>query len=366
MASGASGASGAAADRDGTGRGAGGGRGEGLRVVVVGATGNVGTAVVRALVDDPRVGSITGVARRVPTWSPPRTSWMGADLGAGAASGVGARLVECFRGADAVVHLAWRFQPTRDPVATWRANVLGSIRVFAAVARARVPALVHASSVGTYSPGPPDLLVDEFWPTHGWPDAAYSREKAYLERVLDAYESRHRQVRVVRMRPCFLFQPEAATAQWRLFAGLPPPRRLVRPALVPFFPDLPGLRFQALHTADAAEAYRLAVVRPVRGAFNLAADPVLDTRAVAEALGARPVRVPGGAVRSALAAAWWLRLVPASPQLYDLVRRLPLMDAGRAARELGWHPRRTSKEAVGGFLRGLAEGTDLPTPPLAR
>jgi uncharacterized protein YbjT (DUF2867 family) len=44
-----------------------------MRIVVTGATGNVGTAVVRALADEPRVDAITGVARRPPEWAPPKT-----------------------------------------------------------------------------------------------------------------------------------------------------------------------------------------------------------------------------------------------------------------------------------------------------
>jgi hypothetical protein len=51
-------------------------------------------------------------------------------------------------------------------------------------------------------------------------------------------------------------------------------------------PELPGLRFQVLHSADAGEAYRRAVTREVRGAFNLAADPVIDATQLAELLGA--------------------------------------------------------------------------------
>src|SRR5829696_4562092 len=62
------------------------------------------------------------------------------------------------------------------------------------------------------------------------------------------------------------------------------PARLARPGLVPVVPDLPGLRFQVLHSLDAAEAYRLALVRKVRGAFNIAADPVIDAGGLAELL----------------------------------------------------------------------------------
>ncbi|MER6926611.1 NAD-dependent epimerase/dehydratase family protein, partial [Streptomyces spiralis] len=269
-----------------------------------------------------------------------------------------------FEGADAVIHLAWAFQPTHDPATTWRTNVLGSIRVFDAVAAAHVPVLVHASSVGAYSPGPKDHAVDESWPTHGWPDAAYTREKAYLERALDTFERDHPDIRVVRMRPAFLFKAESASEQRRIFGGRFLPGPLARPELLPFLPDIPGLRVQALHTDDGAEAYRLALRHEVRGAFNLAADPPLDAEVLGELLGTRPVRLPRAAARSAIAAAWGLHLLPASPQLFDAVLRLPLMDCTRAHTELGWRPERTATEVIQEFLQGLRRGEGLDTAPM--
>ena len=133
-----------------------------MRVVVVGATGNVGTSVVRALEADESVTSIAGVARRLPGLKSGRTVWHRADV-------VTSDLSQIFDGADAVIHLAWLFQPTRNPVTTWRGNVIGSTRVFEAVAGARVSVLIYASSVGAYSSGPKDRPVNEDWPTHGWP-----------------------------------------------------------------------------------------------------------------------------------------------------------------------------------------------------
>ncbi|MER5931862.1 NAD-dependent epimerase/dehydratase family protein [Streptomyces sp. NPDC002054] len=331
-----------------------------LRIVVVGATGNVGTSVVQACADDPAVASVLGLARRAPDWRPAKTAWVAADIEPG-----GPDLAPLFTGADAVIHLAWKFQPTHRPETTWRTNVLGSLRVFEAAAHAGVPALVYASSVGAYSPGPKDRTVDESWPTHGWPEAAYTREKAYLERVLDAFEQTHPDLRVVRMRPGFLFKRTSASEQRRIFAGRLLPGRLVRPGLIPAVPDLPGLTFQALHTDDAATAFMAAVTRPVRGAFNLAADPPLDANVLAGLLHARRLPLPTAPVRAALAAAWRLHLAPASPDLFDAVLRLPLMDCSRARAELGWQPRHTAVQAVEEFLVGLREGAGMPTAPLA-
>ncbi|MDH2429635.1 NAD-dependent epimerase/dehydratase family protein [Sphaerisporangium sp. TRM90804] len=328
-----------------------------MRVIVVGATGNVGTSVVSALEADPEVTSIVGIARRLPGWAPGKTEWRAADV-------TDADLTAVFSGADAVVHLAWLFQPTHDPTVTWRGNVLGSRRVFEAVAEAGVPALVYASSVGAYSPGPKDSPVDESWPTHGWPGAAYGREKAYVERLLDLFERDHPGVRVVRMRPGFIFKRESASGQRRLFAGPLLPQRLVRPGWIPFMPDIPGLRFQALHSDDAGEAYRLAVTRPVSGAFNLAADPVIDPVELAGLLKTRLVPVSPWLARTAVATGWRLRLVPASPGLVEMALQIPVMDVTRARTELGWEPRHTSLQAIRELLDGMQGGAGMDTPPL--
>src|SRR5215217_255892 len=115
------------------------------RVVVVGASGNIGTSVIQALGAEPEVGTVVGVARRRPLWTAPKTEWVTADVAEDDLTGV-------FDGADVVIHLALLFQPTHQPTITWRSNVIGSVRVFEAVSRAKVPALVYSSSVGAYSP----------------------------------------------------------------------------------------------------------------------------------------------------------------------------------------------------------------------
>ncbi|MEV6627594.1 NAD-dependent epimerase/dehydratase family protein [Amycolatopsis sp. NPDC051106] len=329
-----------------------------MRIVVTGATGNLGTATLDALAREPRVGSLVGLARRAPAPGRGETEFVRADVEHD-------DLARLFRGADVVVHLAWLFQPTHRPERTWRANVLGSLRVFDAVAEAGVPKLVCASSVGAYSPREDDVPVGEDWPTHGWPGAAYTREKAYVERCLDVFERRNPAIDVVRVRPGFVFQRAAASEQRRLFAGPFVPGSLVRPGLVPVLPDLPGLRMQVVHAADVGDALARCVLRPVSGAFNIATGPVVDTRFVAGLLGARPVPVPRALVRAALGGAWRLHLVPATPGLFDAVLRLPVMDTSRAAAELDWAPRHDAADALRAFFSGLRSGAGGGTEPLA-
>ena len=85
-------------------------------------------------------------------------------------------LVPHLEGAEAVVHLAWRFQPTHRPDMTWHSNVVGTRRVLEACSRAGVPTVVVASSLAAYSPVDHDDPVGEDWATDGASSAAYCRE----------------------------------------------------------------------------------------------------------------------------------------------------------------------------------------------
>lgn len=329
-----------------------------MRVVVVGATGNVGTSVLRALGRDEAVESIVGIARRLPRLDVAKTEWVQADV-------TSSDLVPLFRGADAVIHLAWLIQPSRNLAVLHATNVGGSERVFGAVAEARVPALVYASSVGAYSPGPKDRRVDESWPTNGIESSFYSRHKAEVERLLDRFGDEHPRIRVIRLRPALTFKREAASEIRRLFAGPFLPSRLLRSELIPFVPKVARLRFQAVHASDAAEAYRLAVVREVEGAFNIAAPPTLDWQELARLLGARAVPLPAWALRGAAALSWRLRLQPSPPGWVDMALAVPLMKWKRAREELGWTPRATASRALLELIEGMREGAGLDTPPLS-
>lgn len=329
-----------------------------MRVVIVGASGNVGTSILRALADEPAVDSVLGIARRRPRREFEKATWAAVDIAHD-------ELTSHFRGADAVVHLAWAIQPSRDESELWRVNVRGSERVFRAVADAGVPSLVYASSVGAYSAGPKDRAVDESWPTGGIATSFYSRHKAETERLLDRFEREVERRRIVRLRPGLIFKREAATGIRRLFAGPLFPSPLVRGGRLPVVPDIPGLRFQAVHSLDVGDAYRRAIVGDAHGAFNVAADPVLHPKLLAAELGGHLLRMRPGLARAFADVTWRLHLQPTPVGWLDLALGVPLLDCRRARDVLGWQPRHTSLDAFRELLLGLADGAGADTPPLS-
>ncbi|GAA4591252.1 nucleoside-diphosphate-sugar epimerase [Actinoplanes octamycinicus] len=334
-----------------------------MRVVIVGATGNAGTALLRRLRAEPDVEAI-GIARRTPADSGPYADmeWHSVDIGREDSLDP---LTRIFDGTDAVVNLAWQIQPSHDARRLYRTNVLGSRTVFRAALRAGVGTLVHASSVGVYAPGPKWAYVKETWLRTGVPESSYSRHKALVERMLDEIESDHPTLRVVRLRPGLIFQRDAGTEIGRYFAGPLVPARLLRFGWVPLLPANPGLRLQAVHADDVAEAYLRVLRADVRGAFNIAAGPVLDPAVLAKAFHGLPVPVPGFALEGAAALSWWLRLQPVDRGWVKLALKAPLMCCDRAVEELGWQPRMDAVAALHEVVAGLAERAgQAESPPL--
>ena len=286
-----------------------------------------------------------------------RVSWVAADIRRD-------DLEPLVTDADVVVDLAWMFQPTHRPQVTWSNNVVGTGRVIDAVRATGVPALVMSSSVAAYSPRTHTDPVNESWPTHGTSSAAYAREKAYVERMLDALEAPARPPRVARIRPAFVFQSRSASEQHRIFAGPLLPRSLVRPKLIPAMPVPNGLLLQSVHARDVADAFARAALSDVSGAFNICADDVLGPTELAMLVEARRVLVPPAVVRGLINAAWTARVIPADPKLFDAVIALPVMSNARARSELGWRPSRSAEDALKEFLVGLRAGAGERTAPL--
>jgi UDP-glucose 4-epimerase len=236
--------------------------------------------------------------------------------------------------------------------------------VFEAASEAGVPALLYSSSVGAYSPGPKDRAVDETWPTGGIESSFYSRHKAEVERIVDGIEARKPSMRVVRFRPALVFKREAASEIRRLFVGPLLPSPLLRRRLIPAVPKSDRLRFQAVHSLDVGEAFRLALHADVRGAFNLAADPVIDGDGLGRMLQARPLRVHPGLLRAVTDLTWRLRLQPTPPGWVDLALGVPLMSIARARTELGWRARHSAADALLELLAGLRDRAGAATPTL--
>lgn len=331
-----------------------------MRIVVTGASGNVGTALLRAI---PSEHHVVGVVRRPPERHGvyERAEWHSLDL---TGQGDIAELRTVFEDADAVVHLAWGFQPTRDTEYLTQLGVGGTAAVLQAAHASGVGLLVHMSSVGTYAPGRYGERVDETWPTTGIQSSPYSRDKAAAEALLDEYRQRlgSAAIPIARLRPGFVLQRAAASGLMRY--GLP---EYLPMQLVPLLPLLPmdnRLVIPLVHAEDVADAIWRVIDQRATGSFNLAAEPPIARDDVADALDARPIHIPSGLLGVLVDLSWRARLQHIDRGWIDLAFSVPLLDTTRARDELGWTPGWSSTDALADFLDGVAQHDYADSPPL--
>jgi UDP-glucose 4-epimerase len=338
---------------------------QGLTVAVTGASGNLGTALLRKLTaPGTGVTEIRGLSRRQPPDSAPYAGvrWFPTDLGEPASEQV---LPEFLDGVDAVVHLAWALQPGREPDRLREVNVGGTRRVVHAAVAAGVQHVVHVSSIGAYAAGAVGRRVAEDWPTTGIPSAQYSRDKSEAERVVREVVARHPDTMLTVARPTLVLQPEASSEIGRYFLGpllFGAARMLPGPVarLLPL--PLPRVAVSFVHADDLADALVRMLDRRLPGPFNLAAEPLMDGDAIARALGTVRIPVPASVLRAGLQAAFAAHLVPTEPGWLDIGTGVPALDTGRARTLLGWEPVHRGDEALAQFVAALGTGVGAPGP----
>jgi nucleoside-diphosphate-sugar epimerase len=325
----------------------------GLTVAVTGPTGEIGISAVTALERHPGVQRIIGMARR--PFDPAGQGWTKTEYRQGditVRDDVDALVAD----ADVVVHLAFIIMGSRNESS--RVNLAGTRNVFEATAAAttqRPRRLVYTSSVAAYgyhadNPTP----ITEDVPPRGSPEHYYSEQKAACEAAL-AEVLAGSPLEAYVLRPCIVAGPKATALAdempWNQLPGIV--KRVVAavPMLKPPFPD-PGIPLQLVHHDDVAEAIALAATTSAPpGAYNLAGDGVVSMSDVAEALGARPVRVPKVAASAASEVVAKIPFVPSALEWLHIGRTSVVMDTEKAKTQLGWTPNYSSAET----LTALAE-----------
>jgi len=327
------------------------------KIVVTGASGNVGTGVLRALAAALPGAEIVGVCRRPPAAGAAgeAVNWHRVDLSQGSAFH---DLEPTMRGADVVIHLALALRPPRNEDYLYRVNVAGTQAVLNAMEAAGVGQLIYASSLGVYSPGATDP-VTESWPRAGQPTSVYSRHKVAAEKLVDEFAQAHPEVAVARFRPTLVVQRESAWEVRTLYLGPFVPRavlKLLRSRVLPVVPLPAGIALQFVHADDVGDAVVRMLQTRAAGAFNLAAD-ILDAHALARLIGGRPLTVNPRIVRRIVTALHAIRAVAVTPGWYDVAMNSPTLDTSCAREELGWRPTRSSTESAMELIDGLACGS---------
>lgn len=317
-----------------------------LTVAVTGPTGTFGLSLVPLLERDDRVGRVVGIARR--PFDPLERGWTTMTYRRGDVRDIRA-LREAFDGVDVVVHLAFQIISARHT--SHAINVEGTLNAFRAAADAGARRFVYASSVAAYGFHADNPVgIDEEWATRPAGRLVYAQEKAGLERLLQREAAAHPRLSLYLLRPPIVLGPDAVGAKVAIPQVLSDLTRGVGRAMrhLPRVPVLvPDLPLQLIHQDDVAQALLLCVVGAGEpGAYNIAADDVVSSVAIARELGLRVVPVPGAPVAAGARAVARLPFLPTTAQWVETLGHPVIMDTTKARTRLGWTPRYTAIEAL--------------------
>ena len=295
-----------------------------MTTLVTGATGVVGGAVLRHLIDAGH--DLRALVRSAPSLPSGVDAFVGDVLEYGS-------LVRACEGADLVFHIAGVNQMCNaDPGRMVAVNVDGTRNMVRACRAAGVRRLVYTSSAATIGE-PPGSVGTEDSVHRGTFNSNYERSKYLAERVVAAEAG---DVDVVIVNPSSVQGPGRATGTGKLILDVVNGR-------LPFLVDT---RLSIVDIDDCARGHLLAAERGVRSRRYILNSFSLTIRQALGLLGevmGRPLRtrfLPGPMVMVAAALVSGPfriagRKAPICPEMVRTLRHGHIYDGGRAQRELG-------------------------------
>jgi nucleoside-diphosphate-sugar epimerase len=285
-----------------------------MRVAITGGSGQLGTQVLRRLLDDPSITEVISFDKRAARLGDRKLRAVQGDVR-------DADLAALFAGCDAVFHFAFIVTGHAPRDVFWGVNVDGTRRVFEAAVKAGVKQVIYSSSVAAYGcvPGHPVPIVEDT-PRRHQKEFPYSATKFEVEAFLDAFEKEHPELAVVRMRPVILIGDKM---EHPLGKALP---RGVLPAVS-------KTPMPIVWDEDVADFAMLALKNGARGAFNLSADDLLPPKALGKAAGVLVLSIPRPVARL------FARLTPDVDPAWLDVQDVTLIASSEKAKSLGWTPR---------------------------
>lgn len=300
---------------------------------ITGVSGVIGQRLLRTW-ETERPGRVAGVDIRFPAFHPPWLRFFNQDV---RDESVG----QFFRdeGVTRVVHLASPFRLVPDERVQGEVMLAGMRGLLRSCQRANVQRLVVVSSVLVYGPrDETDALATEESPLRGHPRLAWCRHLVRLEQLAADFASQHPALALCMLRAAWTAGPGVDTFWTRFLLH------------APFLPRTASLgpSLSLLHLDDLVRAVRLALERPVRGAFNIVAGQRVDLEDAARILGKQTMWVPAVALYPFYEAAHRVgaRFARASSAWLDFYLNPVVVDGTRAERELGFCARFDSARAL--------------------
>jgi nucleoside-diphosphate-sugar epimerase len=302
-----------------------------MKVVVTGGSGQLGSLVLRRLIDDRSVRAVRSLDLRPPMVLGDKLEHVIADV----RDRDFRRHVDGF---DALIHLAFVVSQLDDHL-SHSVNVEGSRNVFESAVRAGVSRVVYCSSIAAYGVvHGHDLPLTEDSPRREQTGFNYAATRYQVEDYLDRFEKEHPDIGVIRLRPGVMVGPRMTH---------PLGDTLFRHIIL----DANGAPTPVVWDEDVADAVLMALKgENVAGAFNLVADEPIPPYEVSRITGVHILRIPRGlavALSRLSPLLTWLTGEPSLDPAWIRVSDVPMTaSCDRARKVLGWRPRESTSRGV--------------------
>ncbi|MGH2728242.1 MAG: SDR family oxidoreductase [Actinomycetota bacterium] len=305
-----------------------GGNANGQVVAVTGVSGYLGRRTLMLLDADPSVERVVGIDVAEPLAGSPKLEFHQVDVR-------DARLAKVLPGVDALVHLAFQFDPIRDEEKMRAVNVDGSRNVLEAVGATGVRKLIHVSSATVYGAhSDNDFPLTESSLLRANPEFSYAWHKLEAERMVEAFQEDHPDVVVTVLRPAIVFGPNVQNFISRMLEA---PRVTTVKGYEP--------PLQLVHEEDVAAAIHLALGSDLAGAFNVASDGWLTRDEVLGLTGKKRVELPEAVAFTLAERLWKVGVSEAPPGELHFVMHPWVVDNAKL-KAAGWRPKHTNADAL--------------------
>jgi UDP-glucose 4-epimerase len=256
---------------------------------------------------------------------------------------------------DALVHLAFIFNPIHDEARMYDINVNGTQTVLWAASEAGTEQVLVTSSASAYGAWPdnPNPIAED-WPVRGQPDFSYARHKAEADRICQLWAAEHPDRVMTIVRPCIVFGPNVDNFISEQLEKLP--RTLLF--------DGVDQELQFVHEDDAVAALIALLDARAAGAFNLAGDGITRASELGAILGRKMQEISYARARQLFGVMWRLHLPQATAPPGSLAfSRYPwVVSTEKLKAATGWKPRYTGRETFEIAMRakGRLPGSTAP------
>ncbi|MGK3953356.1 SDR family oxidoreductase [Microbacterium sp. I2] len=309
----------------------------GVRVLVTGGAGFLGSHVVTALTGHPDVKLVVAGDVRPPEHPVEDVLYEECDVTGPA--GLAALLER--HDIDVVVHLAAIVSPGRDHDLEYRVDVDGTRQVLDACVEAGVRRIVVSSSGAAYGyhPDNPEWLRESD-PVRGNEEFPYAKHKRLVEQMLAGLRVTHPALEQVVFRIGTILGPSVQNQITALWDG--PALLAVRGSDSPFV---------FVWVDDVAAAMVRAATDGPPGIYNVAGDGRLTIHDIARRLGKPVITVPAALIGFGLRIGRMLRLTVHGPEQVGFLRYRPVLANEALKTRFGFTPAMTSAEAFEEYLR---------------